>query len=196
MSSRPLNLAVCLAVCLASCAHPAPAPQAPPVWKAPVCTTQPFETAGPPTGVTVTCQGGNPVSYEDLQEAAIFDAAKATLAARRTHFVVAHEERRVGAPAVTCPEPHSDERLRAQLENMTGASVPTGTQPAPCKPVAASDSHELAVAVRFLRSAETANAPGARNAAQVLGMVPAAPAAPAPARPEEDAGSDGAPAGD
>jgi hypothetical protein len=191
MNSRPLSLAVCLA----ACAHPAPAPSAPPIWKQPVCTTHSFETAGPPTGVTVTCQGGSAVSYDDLRDAAIFDAAKATLATRRTHFVVAHEERRAGAPAVKCPAPPPDDKLRIQMENMTGGSVPTGTQQAPCKPVAGSEGRDLAVAVRFLRSAEAATVPGARNAAEVLGMVPAAPVPSAPARPEVDGGSDGAPAG-
>jgi len=195
MRSPPLALAVLLAACLATCAHPAPSPPPPPTWKAPVCTTHALETAGPPTGVTVTCEGSNAVSYDDLREAATFDAAKATLAARRTHFVVANEERRAGAPAIKCPEASSDERLRARMEYMTGGSVPTGTQPAPCKPVPGSEGRDLAMAVRFLRSAEVANVPGARNAAEVLGMVPAAPAPPA-ALPEGRGGSDGAPAGD
>jgi len=193
MKYRPLTLAACLAACLATCAHPAPPAPSPPTWKAPLCTTQPFETAGPPTGATITCQGVSAVSYDDLREAAVFDAAKATLAARRTHLAIAHEERRPGAPVLQCPEPGHDEQLRSRLEKMTGASVETGTNQAPCKPIPGSEGRVLAVAVRFLRSAEAATMPGARSAADVLGVSTGTPASPAQAPPEVDGGSDGAP---
>ena len=51
----------------------------------------------------------------------------------------------------------------------------------------------LALAVRFLRSAEAVTVPGARSAAEVLGMSTGTPASPAQAQPEVDGGSDGAP---
>ena len=154
---------------------------------------QPFETAGPPTGATITCQGVSAVSYDDLREAAIFDAAKATLAARRTHLAIAREERRPGAPALQCREPDRDEKLRARLDMMTGALAEPGTKQAPCKPIPGSEGHVLALAVRFLRSAEAVTVPGARSAAEVLGMSTGTPASPAQAQPEVDGGSDGAP---
>ena len=73
---------------------------------------------------------------------------------------------------------------------MTGGAVPTGTQQTPCKPVE-SQGPGLIVAVRFLRSSEATNVPGARSAAEVLGMVPAAPAPPPPAAPPAaDGGAD------
>lgn len=193
MKDRSLTLAACLAIGLTTCAHPAPPAPSPQTWKAPLCSRQPFETAGPPTGVTVTCQGVKAVSYDDLREAAIFDAAQATLAARRTHFVIAREERRPGAPASHCPEPDRDEPLRSRIEKMTGGSVETATKEAPCRPVPGSEGHVLDLAVRFLRSAEAPTTPGARSAAEVLGMSTSAPAS--RAQPEVDAGWDGAPPG-
>lgn len=193
MRCRPLIGAACLATGLATCAHPGP-PAPSPAWKAPVCTTQLLQTAGPPSGATITCEGGSAVSYDDLREAAIFDAAKATIAARRTHLAIAHEERKLGAPALHC-EPGRDEQLRARVENMTGGPVPTGTPPVACKPIPGSEGHVLALEIRFLRSAEAATMPGARSAAEVLGILPAPPAPPAPAQPEVDGGSDGIPRG-
>ena len=78
------------------------------------------------------------------------------------------------------------------MEYMTGGAVPTGTQQTLCKPVE-SQGPGLVVAVRFLRSAEATNVPGARNAAEVLGMVPAAPPPPPPAAPPTaDGGADDA----
>jgi hypothetical protein len=191
MTCRPLTLAACLTACLATCAHPSP-PAPSPTWQAPLCTARPFETAGPPTGATITCQGVSAVSYDDLREAAIFEAAKATLAARRSHFAIAGEERKAGAPALQCPPPGRDAELRSRLDKMTGATVETGANQAPCKPIPGSEGHVLALAVRFLRSAEAATVPGARSAADVLGMSTGTPAPRAPAQPEVDGGSDGA----
>jgi hypothetical protein len=192
MKRRPLTLAAGLGW-LATCAHPAPPAPSPPTWKAPLCSTQPSETAGPPTGATVTCEGVSAVSYGDLREAAIFDAAKATLAVRRTHFAIAREERRPGAPATDCPKPDRDAQLRDRFEKMTGAPAETATNQAPCKPVPGSEGHVLVLTVSFLRSAEAATMPGARSAAEVLGMSTTAPV---PQRhPEVDGGSDGAPPG-
>jgi hypothetical protein len=188
MRLRPLTLMACFAACVATCAHPAPPAPSPQTWKAPSCITEPSETAGPPTGATVICEGTSAVSFEDLREAAIFDAARATLAARRTHLVIAREERRTGAPATQCPKPAPDEKLRERIEHMTGGPVETAGRNAPCKPVPGSEGHVLALAVRFLRSHEAAP-PGARSAAEVLGMSPPAPAS--PPHPEPDAGSDG-----
>lgn len=188
MRFRPLTLIACLAVYAATCAHPAPPAPSPQTWKAPSCITEPSEPAGPPTGATVICEGTRAVSFEDLREAAIFDAAKATLAARRTHLVIAREERRTGAPATQCPKPDPDEKLRERLEYMTGGRVDTAGKNGSCKPIPGSEGHVLALAVRFLRSHEAAT-PGARSAAEVLGMSPAAPAA--PTHPGPDAGSDG-----
>jgi hypothetical protein len=187
MRSGSLILVACLATCLATCAHPAPPSPSPQTWKAPSCITEPSETAGPPTGATVTCAGGSAVSFEDLREAAIFDAAKATLAARRTHLVIASEEHRAGAPATECPKPDPDEKLRARFEYMSGGQVETAGKNRPCKPIPGSEGHVLALTVRFLRSAEAAT-PGARSAAEVLGMAPPAPAP--PTHPEPDAGVD------
>jgi hypothetical protein len=152
-----------------------------------------LETAGPSTGATVTCEGVSAVSYDDLREAAIFDAARATLAARRTHLLIAREERKPGAPASHCPEPDRDEPLRSRLEYMTGAPVQAGPKQSPCTPIPGSEGRVLVLAVRFLRSADAATTPGARSAAEVLGMSPGAPAS--PAHPEGDGGSDGAPPG-
>jgi hypothetical protein len=192
MTCRRLTLAACLAAALTTCAHPAPPAPPPPTWKAPLCTTQPFETAGPPTGATIICQGVSAVSYDDLREAAIFDAAKATLAARRTHLAIAREERKPGAPALHCPEPDRDAELRSRIEKMTGSTVETGTNEARCKPIPGSEGHVLTLAVRFLRSAEAATVPGARSAVDVLGMPTGTPASPERAQPEVDGGSDGA----
>ena len=118
-------------------------------------------------------------------------AAKATFAARRTHFVIGREERRPGAPATRCPEPDRDEKLRARFENMSG--TPAEPKQEGCKPVPGSEGHVLVLAVSFLRSAEAATVPGARSAAEVLGM--SAPAPTSPAHPQSDGGSDGAPPG-
>jgi hypothetical protein len=153
-----------------------------------------LETAGPPTGATITCEGVSAVSYDDLHEAAMFDAAKATLAARRTHLSITGEERRPGAPASRCPAPDRDEPMRARIENMTGGPVQTGANQAPCTPIPGSEGRVLVLAVRFLRSADAATTPGARSAAEVLGMSPGAPA-PSPAPPQVDGGSDGPPPG-
>jgi hypothetical protein len=187
MRFRALTVMACVATCVATCAHPAPPAPSPQTWKAPSCTTEPVETAGPPTGATVICEGTTAVSFEDLREAAVFDAAKATLAARRTHLVIAREERRTGAPATQCPKPDPDEKLRERLEYMTGGRVDTAGSNGPCKPIPGSEGHVLALAVRFLRSHEVAT-PGARSAAEVLGMSPPAPAA--PTQPHSDASSD------
>jgi hypothetical protein len=189
MKYRPLLLAACLA----TCAHPAPPAPSPPTWKAPLCSTRPLETTGQPTGATITCEGVSAVSYDDLREAAIFDAAKATFAVRRTHFVIAREERRPGAPSTHCPEPDRDEKLRARFANMSGAPAETAATQAPCAPVPGSEGHVLVLAVNFLRSAEAPAVPGARSAAEVLGMSTSAPAS--QAHPEGDGGSDGAPTG-
>jgi len=179
MDHRPLALLPAwIALSLAACAHPAPPAASQTTWKAPACAAEPVETGGPPAGATIICQAASAVSYEELREAAVFDAAKATLAARRTHLVIAREERTQGAAATQCPKPANDEALRARLEYMTGNQVPTGGKPGPCKPVPGSEGHVLALTVRFLRNAEAATVPGARSAAEVLGMSPVAPASP------------------
>ena len=200
MDLRPLALSACLVSSLVACAHPAPPAASQTTWKAPVCAAEPLETAGPPTGATIICEASNAVSYDDLREAALFDGAKATLAARRTHLVIARDERRQGAPATQCPKPAQDEPLRERLEYMTGGSVPTSGMPGPCKPIPGSEGRVLALTVRFLRSAEAATVPGARSAAEVLGMAPAAPAPPAHAGVDAggaavDAGAADAPPG-
>lgn len=192
MEYRCLSLAPCIAVWFAACAHPAPPPAAsPPIAKAPTCTTQPSETVGPGAGATIICEGVSAVSYDDLREAALFDSAKAALAARRTHLLIASEERRPGAPATECPKPAQDENLRARFANMTGGEVHTSGEPGACKPIAGSEGHVLTLTVRFLRNAEAARVSGARSAAEVLGMSSGVVAP--PAHPAEDAGSDGPP---
>jgi hypothetical protein len=77
---------------------------------------------------------------------------------------------------------------------MSGMPVEAATKQAPCRPVPGSEGRVLTLAVNFLRSAEAATIPGARSAAEVLGMSTPAPAS--PAHPEGDGGSDGAPPGD
>ena len=71
--------------------------------------------------------------------------------------------------------------------------VETGHEQTRCKPIPGSEGHVLILAVRFLRSAEAATMPGARSAAEVLGMSTSTPASPAHVQPEVDGGSDGAP---
>ena len=75
---------------------------------------------------------------------------------------------------------------------MTGAPE-TATKQLACKPVPGSEGHVLVLAVNFLHSAEAATVPGARSAAELLGMSTSAPAS--QAHPEGDGGSDGAPTG-
>ncbi|HEY8922917.1 MAG TPA: hypothetical protein VIU64_00980 [Polyangia bacterium] len=192
MNAGRLILAASLTACLAACARPAPPVASAPAWKAPVCTAEPIEAAGPPLGVTMICQGTSAVSYEELHQAAVFDGAKAALAARRTHFVLGREQRKVGAPAVQCPPPDKDENLRIRMEYLSGGSVPTSASQERCKPIPGSEGHDLALVVRFLPNGEAASTPGARNVAEVLGMVAAAPPAPAPPPPAQvDGGSDG-----
>lgn len=186
MDHRRLALPACIAFSLAACAHPAPPAASPPTWKAPACAVEPAEGGGPPTGATVICEGTGAVSYEELREAATFESAKATLAARRTHLVIAGEQRRGGAPDTQCPKPAPDENLRTRLEYMTGGSVPTSGMPGPCKPIPGSEGHVLALTVRFLRNTEAATVPGARSASEVLGMSPPAP--PSTDRGRMDAG--------
>jgi hypothetical protein len=198
MEHRLRPLTACFVVSVASCAHPAPATSSPPTWKTPTCVTHPLGSGGALTGATITCEGASAVSYDELREAAIFDSAKATLAARRTHFVVSSEERRQGAPATQCPNPGRDEPLRLQMERMTGGTIQTGSSPQPCKPIPGSEGRVLVLTVRFLRTADAATVPGARSAAEGLGMSTAAPPSTARSevdarpRPEVDASSDGA----
>jgi hypothetical protein len=176
-----------------ACAHPAPPPPAPPTSKAPLCSTQVIDTAGLPSGATVICRAPSTVAYDELHEAATFDAAKAAMAARRTHLVTAREEKRAGAPAERCPEPpapDNDEKLRLRFSNMTGATTQPVSKKEPCTPIPGSEAHVLELTVRFLRAAEAATTPGARSASQVLGMWSGSPTTP-PADARADGGMDG-----